>query len=126
MVFSPPSEKCVKAVEGHMYYNKTKERNNRASILKSSDIQHTIASVISVWIRRVAEGRRHLNPAAPFSIHNERCEGVLFLSPFLPLHVTHPAWSLDNITLCQGTEEEIVQFVDICSGISGRGLAQGD
>ena len=38
MVFSLQSEKCVKAVEGHTYYNKTKERNNRASILKSSDI----------------------------------------------------------------------------------------
>ena len=42
MVFSLWSVKCLKAVEGHTYYNKTKGRNNRASILKSSDIQHII------------------------------------------------------------------------------------
>lgn len=88
MVFSLQSEKCVKAVEGHTYYNKTKETNKRASILKSSDTQHIIALVISVWIRKVAEERRHLNPAAPFRIHNERDVGVLFPSPFLPLLVT--------------------------------------
>lgn len=88
MVFSLQSEKCVKAVEGHTYYSKTKETNKRASILKSSDIQHIIALVISVWIRKVAEGRRHLNPAAPFSIHNKRDVGVLFPGLFLPLLVT--------------------------------------
>lgn len=123
MVFSLQSEKCVKAVEGHTYYNKTKERNNRASILKSPDIQHIIASVISVRIR-VAEGRRHLNPAAPFSIHNERDVGVLFPSPFLPLRVAHPEWSLENTPLCQPTAEANVQFVGICSGTPGRELAQ--
>lgn len=115
MVFSLQSEKCVKAVEGHMYYNKTKERNNRASILKSSDIQHIIALVISVWIRRAAKGRRHLNPAAPFSIHNERNAGVLFPNLFLPLGVTCLEWSLENTPLCQGTTEENVQFVGVCS-----------
>lgn len=89
MVFSLQSEKCVKAVEGHTYYNKTKETNNRASILKSSDIQHIIVLVISVRIRRVAEGRRHLNPAAPFSMHNERDAGVLLPRPVLPLCHRH-------------------------------------
>lgn len=82
MVFSLWSEKCLKAVEGHTYYNKTKGRNNRASILKSSDIQHIIALVISVWIRRAAEGRRHLNPAVLFSIHNERDAGSCSPAPF--------------------------------------------
>lgn len=86
MVFSLQSEKCVKAVEGHMHYNKTKERNNRSSILKSSDIQHIIALVISVWIRRAAKGRRHLNPAL-LSAYNEKDAGVLFPSLFLPLCV---------------------------------------
>lgn len=94
MVFSLQSEKCVKAVEGHMHYNKTKERNNRASILKSKDLQHIIVLVISVWIRRVAKGRRHLFPAARFSIHNEKDAGVLFLSLFLPLCVMCLEWSL--------------------------------
>lgn len=115
MVFSPQSEKCVKAVEGHIYYNKTKERNNRASILKSSGIQHIIGLVISVWIRRVAKGRRHLNPAAPLSIHNEKNAGVLFPSLFLPLWVMCLEWSLENMPLCQGNTEENVQFVGICS-----------
>lgn len=123
MIFSLQSEKCVKAVEGHTYYNKTKERNNSASILKSSDIQHIIASVISVQIRRVAEGRRHLNPAAPFSMHNERDAGVLFPSPFLPFRVTRPERSLGNIPLCWSTTKVNVQFVGICCGTPGKGLA---
>jgi len=118
--------KSVKAVEGHTYYNKTKERNNRASILKSSDIQHSIASAISVQIRRVAEGRRHLNPAAPFSIHNERDAGVLLPSPFLPLRITCLGWSLENTPLRQGPAEANIQSGGICSGTPGRGLAQRD
>lgn len=115
MVFSLQSEKCVKAVEGHMYYNKTKGRNNRASILKSSDIQHIIALVILVGIRRVAKGRRHLNPAAPFSIDNEKDAGVLFPSLFLPLCVMCLEWSLNNMPLCQFITDANVQFVGICS-----------
>lgn len=123
--FSLQSEKCVKAVEGHTYYNKTKERNNRASILKSSNIQHIIALVISVWIRRVAGGRRLLNPAAPFSIHNERDAGVLFPSPFLPLCVALPEHFLANTLLCHGAKE-VNGLVGICSGTPGRGLTWRD
>lgn len=110
MVFSLWSVKCLKAVEGHTYYNKTKGRNNRASILKSSDIQHIIALVISVRIRRAAKGRRHLNPAVLFSIHNERDAESCSPAPFC--HPVVSLWRcLEKITFCQPTMAASAQFV---------------
>lgn len=114
MVFSLWSEKCLKAVEGHTYYNKTKGRNNRASILKSSDIQHIIALAISVWIRRAAEGRRHLNPAVLFSIHNERDAGSCSPAPFC-----RPVVNCVEMPVCQPTTAASAQFVADHSDSSG-------